>query len=455
MIKSNFIRIQCAWLMVLVATACLSTAFSEARAPESRPRVIVTTDGEGDDQCSMVRFLLYANEWNLEGIVFTSSKHHWVGTDDVEGYKWLGTDWFDAQLDAYAEVYPNLKLHDPNYPTPEFIRERVHIGNILLEGDMAEATPGSDHIVEVLLRPDSSPVWLQAWGGPNTIARALKTIQEDHPERIAEVTQKARIFMIAQQDDTYGEYIQKEWPDLTTLWSAYDSYGGISYRWYNFQSEAVLPYFDPEWLVPNIVEGHGPLTARYPLKKGKYRSEGDSPTFLHLIHTGLRSAENPAWGGWGGRFARLEDGLWKSTDKEGATPHSILRWAIDFQHDWAARADWCVEPFSDANHPPIVALDHEVDRVARPGEQLELSAMGTLDPDGDTLDFEWWSFREASSYTKPITVFDPKNPIARIDIPEDASNGDTIHVVCTVSDNGTPSLTRYARVVITISRPQD
>ena len=32
----------------------------------SKPRVIVTSDGEIDDECSLVRFLLYANEWNIE-----------------------------------------------------------------------------------------------------------------------------------------------------------------------------------------------------------------------------------------------------------------------------------------------------------------------------------------------------------------------------------------------------
>ena len=35
----------------------------------TRPRVVATTDGEIDDRCSMVRFLLYANEWDIEGIV--------------------------------------------------------------------------------------------------------------------------------------------------------------------------------------------------------------------------------------------------------------------------------------------------------------------------------------------------------------------------------------------------
>ena len=44
-----------------------------------RPRIIATTDGEIDDRCSMVRFLMYANEWEIEGIIHCSSRFHWAG----------------------------------------------------------------------------------------------------------------------------------------------------------------------------------------------------------------------------------------------------------------------------------------------------------------------------------------------------------------------------------------
>jgi hypothetical protein len=344
-------------IFIFLSMLCMHIRFNDTAASQgtpAKPRIVVTTDGEGDDQCSMVRFLLYANEWDLQGIVISSSKHHWLGEGEVEGHKWLGTEWLDKQLAAYTDVYPNLKKHDSDYLSPEYIQSQVFIGNILLEGDMREATTGSDHIAKVLLQPDTSPVWLQAWGGPNTIARALKTIQEDHPDRMVEVAKKTRIFLIAEQDNTYKDYIQKQWPGIMTLKSSYDSYGGISYRRYNFQSPEVLPYFEPTWLYTNVVENHGPLCAQYLMKKRKYRSEGDSPAFLHCINTGLRTLENPGWGGWGGRFNLVEGAEWKSADWEGMTPHTILRWAIDFQNDWAARADWCVNSFEKANHYPKV-----------------------------------------------------------------------------------------------------
>ena len=154
------------------------------------PRVIVTSDGEIDDECSLVRFLLYANEWDIEGIVTSSSQYH------SRGHKWAGDDWAKPYMDAYEKVYPNLVKHDKRYPTPKYLRARTLLGNVKAEGEMDEISPGSQLIVKVLLdESDSRPVWLQAWGGPNTIARALKTIDlgtgrhvpELHPSALGQV----------------------------------------------------------------------------------------------------------------------------------------------------------------------------------------------------------------------------------------------------------------------------
>jgi len=186
---------------VLGALVCL--AFVSSPVVLAKPRVIVTTDGEVDDRCSMIRFLLYANEWDIRGLIHSSSKYHWKGDDRHPQHDWEPVVWLDRQLDAYGHVYPNLKLHQQDYPTPESLRSQVFEGNIAFEGDMSAPTPGSMRIVEVLLDPDDSPVWLQAWGGSNTIARALKTIEEKHPDRVAEVAKKARIYLITEQDNTF------------------------------------------------------------------------------------------------------------------------------------------------------------------------------------------------------------------------------------------------------------
>ena len=45
---------------------------------------------------------------------------------------------------------------------------------------MDRDTPGSDLIKELLLDHDRRPLYLQAWGGTNTIARALKSIEDQY-----------------------------------------------------------------------------------------------------------------------------------------------------------------------------------------------------------------------------------------------------------------------------------
>lgn len=430
-------------ITLFVATTCASAAEATRR-----PRVIVTTDGEIDDRCSMIRFLLYANEWEIQGLIHSSSKYHWKGNAEHPGHDWNDVAWLDKQLAAYEAVHPHLQQHDSRYPDADALRKQVFVGNIELEGDMRNATPGSDRIVDVLLEEDPAPVWLQAWGGANTIARALKTIHDEHPDRVADVSAKAKIFMISRQDKTYDEYVRKEWPDVDVLLSNAPSFGAIAYGWSKQQPKEVREYFRRDWMQENLLTNHGPLLDLYEHKEGRFRSEGDSPAFLHVINAGLRSDENPTYGGWGGRFLPPQDHLWRSVDGKQPGPHSIIRWAIDFQNDWAARADWCVKDFEQANHPPVVTLRHGQDITARPGETVTLAA-DAMDPDGDALQFHWWQYREAGTSPAEVAVKDASTQQASFRVPGDIKPGETLHLVCTVTDSGSPPLNKYRRVIVT------
>ncbi len=415
-------------------------------------RTIVTTDGETDDRCSMIRFLLYANEWDVRGLIHSSSKHHWQGDADHPAKKWTDVAWLDRQLAQYAEVYPNLKLHAADFPSPDHLRRQVFVGNIAYEGDMDKATPGSERIAEVLLENDSSPVWLQAWGGANTIARALKSIEERHPDRKTEVTRKARLFLIASQDTTTEDYILKRWPGIFIIRSS-GAYTAIAYRWEQIMTPAEQKYFDREWMAKNVLNGHGSLAAGYEVRKdGAFRSEGDSPAFLHLIDVGLRNLESPDFGGWGGRFAWTGN-EWRSTPDEGSLTRSLMRWAPAFQNDWAARADWCVKNYQHANHPPQVKLAHASDLTAQPGQEVKLSARNSTDPDGNQLSFKWWQYQEAGTYRGKLSVKNADAAEATFSAPDDARANDTIHLICEATDNGVPPLTRYQRVIIKIAEP--
>ncbi|MBN2269085.1 MAG: DUF1593 domain-containing protein [Sedimentisphaerales bacterium] len=71
-----------------------------------------TMKSDPDDMQSMVRFLLYANEFDVEGLIASA------GTFAMQAHKKniLGV------LDQYEKVYENLKKHDPKYPTADYLR---------------------------------------------------------------------------------------------------------------------------------------------------------------------------------------------------------------------------------------------------------------------------------------------------------------------------------------------
>ena len=417
----------------------------------SRPRVIVTTDGEIDDRDSMIRFLMYANEWDIEGIIYSSSRFHWLG------HTWSGVEWINAQIGMYDRVYPSLRRHADGFPTAQQLTSRVYVGNIANVGEMEQDTPGADRIVSVLLDDEPGKVYLQAWGGTNTIAKALATIQREHPDQVEKVSRKAVVYIILDQDVTFREYIEPNWPKLEVL-ASIRQFRAIAYDWRRLIPLPHRVFFERPWLEGNITVDRGPLAGAYEPHEGAFRSEGDSPSLMHQIDVGLRSLEEPSFGGWGGRFVRENPGVtsvWRGAEDDGDVYKPIWRWATAFQRDWAARADWCVLPHREANHPPVVVLAGESDVTAPPGAQLSLDVSASADPDGDELRTSWWHYREPGTYPKPVAVGDADGAVASLQVPADAGGGDTIHLIAEVTDSGKPPLTRYARVIVTVGENPD
>lgn len=450
-------------------------SYAQKSGGSEKTRIIITSDAEIDDECSFVRCLLYANDFDIEGIITTSSQYH------AHDHNWAGDDWYVKYLDAYTEIYPNLIKHDTNYPSPDYLKERGFLGNVETEGEMDSITPGSQHIVRVLLdETDDRPVWLQAWGGMNTIARALKTIEDEHPDKMTYVANKIRFFFIWEQDETFQTYIRPRWGmyNIPTIIS--DQFIALFYKWKEYIPSEQQKFLVGEWMNENIKIDHGPLCSLYKsLDNGDFRSEGDSPSFMHAIPTGLRSLESPDWGGWAGRYTRVRDNTWLDPVAEPGYQYPegrwytstawgrvrlkeeipndaalkaylkpIWRWMEAFQNDFASRADWCVKSFEESNHPPLVVLDNEADLKARPGTSVELSAKGTSDPDGDSLTYRWWQFQEAGTYDGIIEIQDSDKQEASFNVPDNLPKGKTIHIICEVTDSGTPQLARYSRVVV-------
>jgi hypothetical protein len=221
-----------------------------------------------------------------------------------------------------------------------------------------------------------------------------------------------------------------------------------------------------EWVDANVRKERGPLGALYPTKTWTAPNphgclkEGDTPSWLYFLPTGLSDPAHPDWGGWGGRFRPAGRGLFRdATDTVGKVTDAratVWRWRPAFQADFAARMTWCVRPARGANHPPLPVLNGDkggaiIELKARPGETVKLTAAGSSDPDGDRLSFHWFVYPEAGTYGRDVPLSDATAETTALTTPADAV-GKTLHVVLEVTDNGEPALTRYRRAVVHVGR---
>ena len=129
---------------------------------------------------------------------------------------------------------------------------------------------------------------------------------------------------------------------------------------------------------------------------------------------------------------------------------TLWRWRDDFQNDFAARMDWCIKSYDEANHPPIPALGHPEELTVKSGEGFGLDASGSTDPDGDNLSFLWFNYPEAGTYKNEIKIDGAENARGAYVRAPEVEKEETVHIILRVSDKGKPRLTRYKRVKVKI-----
>ena len=475
------------WTFLPLASHCKVT-----QATETKYRLIILADmgNEPDEMQQMVHLMMYNNEIDLEGLIAVTGI--WLRPDfDGPAYrKRLHPELFHQIIDGYEKVYPNMKLHGEGWHSPDYLRSIVQTGQQYYGIDDVGAkktSPGSRLITEAVLKEDPRPVYIVANAGSNTLAQALWDYREGHTAAEMDAfLSKIIVYENGAQDDA-GAWILSHFPSIHWIRSTNqkNAYGGNTGLEKGYDTDELGPWaWKPypysvegqhEWAGEHIQTSHGSLGETYPDRfdndRMHFMEGGGTVPWIGLTNPGLYDPNHPSWGGYSGRYtAQRKSGVWSNyqtiIDREqkefsgfmafadtsdawtdpldGRSYENINtpvhRWRQLLFDDFKCRMDWCVLPFSEANHPPRLVINglhtrsiHHVQ--ARPGEKLTFNAAQSFDPDqGQRLSFSWYFYPEAGNWSGELPPLKTGAKKQRFEVPEDAG-GQQIHLILDVYDN--------------------
>jgi hypothetical protein len=449
-------------IFVLLIFVGLSASSKE---PPLKLRLVVLTDvstWETDDSESLVRLLVHADLFEIEGLIFTTG---WSLDKTREDFFQL----INVVTDAYEKDVPNLlkrsgqkeflknesKQKIGYWPSAAYLRKQTLFGSkkrgFEFIGENNDS-PGSELIIQLADEADERPVWITVWGGGNTLAQAIWRVQKSRsPEELKAFLHKLRVYTITDQD-------RDQRTDFATS----------SHQWMRreFKKELFFIWDECAWKYQNgtgknnweeyatHIQNHGNLGKVYP--KYKYGVEGDTPAFLHILPNGLNDPNEPTQAGWGGysEWLLCEDNVtYAYTNHKEPAKNTCRKYEEHFYpatfNNFSARIAWANE--GKGNRNPIAVINKNggieiLKEKPRQGTTITLDASKSHDPDGDKLIFNWWVQPEAGTYTKEITINNENTSLLSIDVPA-GSSGKIFHVICEITDNGVPNLTSYRRII--------
>ena len=479
-----------------------------------KQRVVVMTDiaNEPDDQMSMVRLLVYSNHFDVEGLIATTST--WmknkvrpdvlqmlVGAYEEVQPRLLrhqpGFPPADALRAVIAEGQPGygMAVVGPGKTSPG-------AELIIRAAERSDPRPlwvlawgGANTLAQALTHAKATRTAAQLDALVAKLRVYTISDQDDAGPWIRREFPGLHYIGVPSTPDGDQYYL--------ATWT------GISGdRFYKNAPGADFTTFTDEWVNANI-RSKGPLGKHYPMPCCIH--EGDTPAFLGLIDNGLASFMSPSYGGWSGRYVwRTYYGETRPSWTQGGDSFpgrdnskdtvtgvdgriytsdqaTIWRWRTAFQNDFAARMDWTVKEPKEANHNPGVVVNGTPGKrpvlvTASAGTPFTIDAAGTKDPDGHRLTYRWFFYSEAGTGIpgKPVTegppvpiggggvpgeggissgpARGPREPPARVTLSDETTSRVTVtprvagtaHIILAVEDTGTPALTSYRRVIVTI-----
>jgi hypothetical protein len=314
-----------------------------------RPRLLVLTDigGDPDDQQSMIRLMVYANEFEIEGLVATAS-----GTLGELKEAVTRPDLIREVVQAYGTVRTNLAHHANGWPETRSLLDRIKSGNPQRGRDQIgqdHDTEGSRWLVERIdAGTKARPLNVAIWGGQTDLAQALWRVRKDRDKpAFANFIQRFRVYDIDDQD-RIADWIQTEFPGLFYILAkaprGMDNRRGTYRGMYLGGDESLTRR---EWIEEHV-RRTGPLGALYPTKTSTGPNpngclkEGDTPSWFFFLPLGGNDPADPTKPGWGGQFRKAPDGWYRDVTGKGVDARdSVSRWRPAFQSDFAKRMSWC------------------------------------------------------------------------------------------------------------------
>ncbi len=455
-----------AFLFVFIA---LQTSGSPAGTEDTlKPRIVVLTDvstWETDDSESLVRLMVYADRFEIEGIIYTTG---WSLEETRDDFFSLIHD----AIDAYEKDLPNLKRRSAQtgfrpdesrqelgyWPSPEYLRSRTVFGSRKRGLDKLgkdNVSDGSNLIIKLADEDDDRPLWILLWGGGNTLAQAVWQIQQERDaDGLKAFLQKIPTYAITDQDrpHTAGtpfdisahQWLRKEFEkDLMFLWDE------CAWKFQNGAGRDNWAEYEKQ------IQSHGNLGKVYP--KYKYGVEGDTPSFLHVMPNGLNNPLDPTQAGWGGIFEwgkGPDESTYSYNNHTGKIYQVCRQYETRFYpatfNDFAARMDWADS--GKGNRNPVVIINRvkgiePIEIETKPGKKVVLDASKSFDPENDKLTYKWSIQPEAGTYPNEMAIDGETSARITLEIPRDFK-GKTLHVICEVTDDGTPNLTSYRRIIL-------